>query len=928
MRATPFRLAIIALIFQSIATSASTFFVDLNSANPTPPYSSWATAATNIQDAVDASSAGDQILVTNGVYQTGGRRLDGLLTNRVSLNKAVTLQSVNGPMVTVIRGAWDPISTNGPAAVRCVWMTNNSVLSGFTLSGGATREGFGTVGPSMFGGGVYATNFALVTNCIIGTNYASNMGGGAYSVGLFNCSIIGNHVVTGTLIAGDGAGANRCGLRNCFVAYNIGDQADGGGAYACNATNCAFVMNQAIHGAGIDLGKYFNCTIANNTSTANDSQAAAAEVATLTNCVVFGNFRSSGGSPSNYTGCTFSFSDSDPLPSGTGNIDVPPQLLFDNIHLASTSPCIGAGISSAVSGTDIDGQSWNNPPSIGCDEWSPEPFVFLPVFQAGTPSRCSLSFVSGPAAGQPPFTYTWNKDGAPISDNGHYVNSSTTNLIVDNLEPEDAGSYQLVVSNAFGVSTSQVATVVIHTVDAASASPVLPYTNWQNAASKIQDAINAASPGEIVLVTNGIYNTGGKVMSGDLTNRVALDKSLTAISVNGYAQTFIEGQWDAAATNGNGAVRCAWLANGALLNGFTLRNGATRGGNSITTNLQYGGGAWLSPNAVISNCTLTNNSARFAGGGVAFGTVNNSFLTQNTIQLNGGGAGAFQATLNNSTVIENSSPSAGTGAGLQSCLARNCIVRFNYYEPFGVPQTEVNYSGIGSSFLFSCTDPRPPGAGNIDTNVTFIDLGFHLPAVSPCRGAGSSLYASGTDMDDEAWASPPSMGCDEIIDANLAGPLTVAIRQLTADALVNDVYGLLGASTGRASSLSWSFDDGSSLTNAGPSTFHTWTNPGNYTVTFTAYNQDNPSGVSTNISVIVDPVNSPTLQSAGVVGNSFQFTFLAQTNALYTLQYATNLTPPVSWQLIRTFLSSTGGVLTALDPIGANTNRFYRLQAK
>jgi hypothetical protein len=255
---------------------------------------------------------------------------------------------------------------------------------------------------------------------------------------------------------------------------------------------------------------------------------------------------------------------------------------------------------------------------------------------------------------------------------------------------------------------------------------------------------------------------------------------------------------------------------------------------------------------------------------------------------------------------------------------------YNYDNyPHGL--TEDDYFAQGMAvYYYSCTANTwfKVGLGNINADPQFLDW-FHIASTSPCCNSGSPLYSTGADLDGEPWNNPPSIGCDEVVLANLIGPLSVALTAPQTNLLVNH-YGSFGGSiTGRASRVEWSFGDGAVVTNAGSSISHQWTNAGDSIVTFTAYNADNPSGVSTNLLVHILQPEPPQLESALMASNAFQFQFAGQASATYYIQVATNLAAPAYWQTLQSVYSSTGGMYQILDS-GAVTNaaRFYRVLAQ
>jgi hypothetical protein len=242
--------------------AASVRYVDLNCTNATPPYTDWSIAATNIQDAIDAASAGDFIVVSNGVYKTGGRAVYGTATNRVTVDKAVVVQSLNGAAGTTIAGF--PGTANAPFWTRCVYLTNGASLVGFTLTNGSTTLSSGDSRVNA-GGGVWCEGSdVIISNCVISGNVAGTFGGGVFRGALFN-SILTNN------FAAYGGGAASNSLFNCTLMSNksgVQNNNYGGGAYGCTLSNCLIVGNQSFAGGGNGGGAAFSlltsCVVSNN----------------------------------------------------------------------------------------------------------------------------------------------------------------------------------------------------------------------------------------------------------------------------------------------------------------------------------------------------------------------------------------------------------------------------------------------------------------------------------------------------------------------------------------------------------------------------------------------------------------------------------------------------------------------------------------
>jgi hypothetical protein len=434
-----------AVIFWVLLVSsiyADTLYVVKDNPGALPPYDAWTNAASDLQVAVDSTSDGDTILVSNGVFSAGGRSLGTDTTNRVVVTNAISIVGINGPSGTVIRGESDPVTTNGNASIRCLYLGDGARISGFTLTNGTTTGN---------GGGVLceSTN-AIISESIITGNSAGNDGAGVYGGTIVDSTICGNN---GTWYGG---GAANSMLTRCIVANNKGGY-HGAGVAMCTVYNSLIVSNTiGAPGGGAVNSTLYNCVLLGNSS---ETLGGGAWFCALENCTVLGNYAKDGGGglggntsearnsiiysnistsapDANYwgNGISLEFCCTTPLPLGPGNITNAPDLANSsdtNWQLSASSPCIDAGTNQEwmIGSTDIDGQVriFHDRVDIGANEAVIEATslcgssIITSSWNTVVGATCQLEFATSPTA------TVWNTHGNVITATENAVHFVLTN---------------------------------------------------------------------------------------------------------------------------------------------------------------------------------------------------------------------------------------------------------------------------------------------------------------------------------------------------------------------------------------------------------------------------------------------------------------------------------------------------------------------
>lgn len=331
-------------------TAQTIRYVDAGRADNSGAGTSWATAKKDLQVAIIAAAAGDQIWVKAGTYlpthdafgnttPANNRDKCFMLKDGVKVyggfagSETQLIQRNWKQNVTILSGDLGVVNTltdNAYHVVLSINLTNASVLDGFTVTKGyATAPGLSriTVGSRVIdrfkGGGIYNsysatqfTNLTVTQNSADCTDMNDDSWGAGMVCELSNSAITDCQFLANSFLSGGGSfgvfgagllitGNTNNTITRCVFANNTSgsgflDGSRGGGLYmdagTHTITNCIFYGNSSDNGAAIIMGggefntsSFVNCTFANNTSRFAGTAYSGFSDAVFRNCIFWNN---------------------------------------------------------------------------------------------------------------------------------------------------------------------------------------------------------------------------------------------------------------------------------------------------------------------------------------------------------------------------------------------------------------------------------------------------------------------------------------------------------------------------------------------------------------------------------------------------------------------------------------------------------------
>ena len=678
-------------------------YVDPNCATPTYPYDTLETAAKTIAVALSEAGDGTTIYLVDDIHKSSAA---------MSLTKAVTVRSISGdPSACMV--------SNTANRTRTFYLNNaNAWVRDITIAKGMSYQ--------CNGGNVFISNLGgCVSNCIITAGTADNYNGKGGNVGIESDDGLVTHCKITKATVND----YRSGAKGGAVHMTKGrlehsliiDSNDNS-----NGSNASLASGVYVGG-----GTVLHCTIAGNTGkTIGGIYADSGAV--VKNCVIAGNSSSvTGGDAAAWGGQAGAFdncySDTSAAINENCFTATAAALLKDiangDCTAAPASPIIDAGGTVAdLPGVDLAGNPrvQGNAVDIGCYE--AEAGVFSATFDADVTS------------GILPVTviFTATTDGAGENDVLSYAwdfgdgtsETTSTNAVAHTYTTGGVLTVSLVVTDVTAGKTADPATRTdflqfaprILYVDQACEAPAAPYGTWATAATKVQDAINAAVDGCEIIVRAARYADGARIL---------VEKSVHLHSETGSPEDVI-----LARKSGVDHAILFVSAHGALVDGFAIEGGHANG--YAGAGISYGILGGCVSNCVIRNCYGWNWSGENSAVSSTYSTAltTHCVITNNTLASdNGGGSKAI--------------------VGISSGRLENCLVKDNYSgsaetDPVcllsvGSAGVVVNCTFVGNTMINRGLVRIDSTSGGAVTNCVFADNTF------PATGSTGGFCYSAAD---------------------------------------------------------------------------------------------------------------------------------------------------------------------------------------